>query len=276
MPDTTAPIDPRHAWVKRLSRIGSDHGMFARLDARHLALMVEEDADTLLVSFDRADRLWSNGADGLPLGFAAVPAHDVSYLSLMSIGRSWFRSAEVDAMLSGLAGDGFFASFRKIILIAAGPDCGHAAARAAAYMPGADVFLSRPAAAIGATHAPFETRFRADRRMNPDMPPPFGPDALGKAASTTILFDPRDRADAAQAALFNGARTARIGVPLAGAALNRALTRTGTIVPLTQHMIRDRLTPAKTRATLRRALRSDPAYRARLEGRTKLSASRPV
>ncbi len=267
MPDTTAPIDTRRAWVQRLTRIGSDHGMFARLDPRHLALMVEEDADTLLVSFDRADRLWSNGAEGLPLGFAAVPAHDVSYLSLMSVGRTWFRSVEVDALLSGLAGDGFFASFRKILVIAAGPDCGHAAARAAAYMPGAQVLLARPAAAISAAHAPFETRFRADRLRNPDMPPPIGANALGKAASTTILFDPRNRADAAQAALFNGARTTRIGFPMAGAALDRALGRTGTIVPLTQHMMRDRLTPATTRAALRAALRSDPAYRARLNGR---------
>ncbi|MEJ6388197.1 hypothetical protein [Gymnodinialimonas ulvae] len=268
MPDTSVPIDPRRAWVKRLSRIGSDHGMFARLDTRHLALMVEEDADTLLVSFDRADRLWSNGADGLPLGFAAVPAHDVSYLSLMSVGRSWFRSAEVDALLQGLAGDGFFASFRTILLVAAGPDCGHAAARAAALMPGAHVLLARPAAAIGAAHAPFETRFRADRRLDPDRPTPFGPDALGKAASTTILFDPRDRNDAAQAALFRGVRTTRVGFPLAGAALTRALTRTGTIVALTQHMMREKLSPAATRAALRTALHSDAAYRARLDRRS--------
>ncbi len=269
MPDTTAPIiDPRREWVRHLGRIGTDHGLFSRLDSRHFALMVEEESDTLVVSFDRADRLWAHGAEGLPLGFEAVPAHDVSLLSLMSVGRTWFRSAEVEAMLKSLAIDGFFVSFQKVILIAAGPDCGHAAARAAAHIPGAQVLLAQPAAAISARHAPFETRFRADRRADPDTPPPLGPEALASAQQVTILFDPRDPSDAGQAALFRGAQTTSLGFPLAGGALTRALQQPDALVPLTRHMVRGTLDARTARAALRPVLHADPSYRDRLSNRS--------
>ncbi|MEX3015804.1 hypothetical protein [Gymnodinialimonas hymeniacidonis] len=267
MPDTSAPIDPRREWVRHLGRIGSDHGLFSRLDARHFALMVEEESDTLLVSFDRADGLWSKGAEGLPLGFDAVPAHDVSLLSLMSVGRTWFRSDEVEAMLTGLAADGFFASFKHIILLASGPDCGHAAARAAVHMPGARVLLSRPAAAISARHAPFETRFRADRRADPDTPQPLGPEALESAAQVTILFDPRDPSDAAQAALFRGPQTTRIGFSLAGDALSEAFKQPEALVPLTRHLMRGTLDRKAARAALRPVLHAHPIYRETLSTR---------
>ncbi|MBF9045381.1 hypothetical protein HKCCE4037_18740 [Rhodobacterales bacterium HKCCE4037] len=267
MPDTAAQMDPRREWLRHLGRIGADHGLFTRLDGRHLALMVEEESDTLLVSFDRMDQLWQHGAEGMPLGFDAVPAHNVSFLSLMSAGRSWFRSTEVEAMLSGLAKDGYFASFRKIIVLAASPDCGHAAARAVAHMPGARVLLARPAAAISAAHAPFETRFRSARRADPDTPPPLGPEALAHASGTTILFDPRDPCDAGQAAMFRAPNTTRIGFPLAGRALDRALAAPEAIVPLTRHLMRDTLTARTARAILRPILRADPVYRARLSAR---------
>ncbi len=267
MPDTSAPIDPRREWLRHLARVGADHGAFERLDPRHFALMVEEEAETLVLSFDRVERLWQRGAEGMPLGFEAVPAHEVSFLSVMSVGRTWFRSPEVEAMLAGLAADGFFSSFQQVVILATGPDCGHAAARAAALVPGARVLLSRPAAAVSATYAPFENRFRADRRADPDTPPPLPAEALAQADQTTILFDPRDARDAAQAALFHAPVTTRVALPLGGEAISRAMSTAEAIVPLTRHLIRGPLEAKTTRAILRPVLRADPAYRARLSNR---------
>lgn len=263
MPDSIAPTDPRRAWLQHLGRIGADHGFFDRLSARHLALFVDE-SDTLVISFDRADRTWDQGDSGVPLGFECVTALEYSWLGLLSIGRTWFRDAGVEAMLKNLCGDGFFASYKDVLIVATGPDCGHAAARAAQYVPGAKVLLSRPVAAIGAADAPFETRFKADRRANPDTPPPLGPEALENAALTYILYDPSHQMEAAQAALFRAPGTTRISLPHTGPALDRALARGEAMVPIARHLQSDTLTPQKIREILRPILRRDPSYLARL------------
>lgn len=263
MPDTIAPTDPRHAWLRHMGRIGADHGFFDRISARHMALFVDE-GDTLVLSFDRADRTWEQGDAGLPLGFDCVRALEVSLLSILSLGRTWFRDKSIEDLLKGLADDGFFASYAQVLILAAGPDCGHAAARAAAHVPGARVLLSRPTAAIGATHAPFETRFAKDRRADPDTPPPLGPEALQAAAATTILFDPACAPEAAQAALFRAPGTTRIALPHTGPALDRAVARGEALVPLIRHLAAGSLTAQNTRAILRPILRRDPGYLARL------------
>lgn len=263
MPDSIAPLDPRHAWLRHLGRIGADHGFFDRISARHMALFVNE-SDTLILSFDRADRTWDQGDAGLPLGFDCVRALEHSLLSLLSLGRTWFRDTAVEDLLQSLVDDGFFASYKQVLILATGPDCGHAAARAARHVPGARVLLSRPAAAINATNAPFETRFKEDRRADPDTPPPLGPEALQTAASTTILYDPAHTPEAAQAALFRAPNTQRIGLPHTGPALDRAMARGEALVPLTRHLQSGTLTPQTAREILRPTLRRDPGYLARL------------
>lgn len=229
-----------------------------------MALFVDE-GDTLVISFDRADRLWDHGDAGLPLGFECVTALEYSLLSIMSVGRTWFRSAGVEDMLRALADDGTLASYAQVLIVASGPDCGHAAARAAQYIPGARVVLSRPVAAVSAAHAPFETRFRDARLSDPDTPPPLAPEALRNAAQTLVLFDPKITAEAAQAALLRAPQTTHLTLPHAGAALDRAMTRGEVLVPMLRQMAQGTLTNAAARAVLRPILRRDPGYLARLK-----------
>ncbi|QXT38810.1 hypothetical protein [Gymnodinialimonas ceratoperidinii] len=263
MPDTQAPLDPRQSWLRHMGRIGAAHGFFNRISSRHMALFVDE-GDTLVLSFDRADRTWDQGDRGLPLGFDCLRALEFSLLSILSAGQTWFRDAAVETLLQGLVDDGFFASYKTVLIIANGPDCGHAAARAARFVPGAQVLLNRPAAATSATHAPFERRFKASRQHDPDTPPPLGPEALQTAASTTILFDPKNPSEAAQAALFRAPNTARVGLPYSGSALEHTFTKGEVLVPLARLMQGKALTPAKARKILRPSLRRDPDYLARL------------
>lgn len=263
MPDSIAPTHPRRAWLRHMGRVGADHGFFSRISTRHMALFVEE-GETLVLSFDRAERLWDQGDSGVPLGFECVTALEYSLLSIIAIGRTWFRDDAVETLLKDLSDDDFFASYKDVLIVATGADCGHAAARAAKYTPGAKVMLSRPVAAISATDAPFETRFKGARRINPDMPPPQGPEALQNAACTYILYDPAHRMEAAQAALFRAPGTTRIGLPHTGPALDRAVARGEALVSLTWHLQNGTLTAQQTRKILRPILRRDPGYLARL------------
>ncbi|UWQ97080.1 hypothetical protein K3728_07630 [Rhodobacteraceae bacterium M385] len=257
-----------------MARIGEAHGFFTRISTRHMALFVDE-GETLVLSFDRADRTWHQGDAGLPLGFDCLRALEFSLLSILSVGRTWFRDTSVEEMLQNLAQESFFSSYKEVLILASGPDCGHAAARAARFVPGAKVLLSRPAAAISAQDAPFETRFTADRRIDPDTPPPLGPEALRHAESTTILFDPTNVPEAAQAALFTAPNTARIALPHTGAALDRTFAKGEVIVPLSQHLHMGTLTPQKAREILRPSLRRDPGYLARLSANA-ASSGRPA
>lgn len=267
MPDTSLPLSSRTAWLRHMRRIGEDHGFFKRIGTRHMALFVQE-GDTLLLTFERAEQLWDRGDGGHPIGFDSVVAHEYSLLSLIAVGRTWFRDSQTadgpDAMLEYLATLGFFASYKRVLILGIGPDCGHAAARAAQHIPGARVLLARPAAAIGARHAPFETRFKSSRRTDPDAKLPLGPEALQAAAQTVILFDPTNPPEAAQAALFRAPNTTRVALPHAGSALNRSLSRAECLVPLARALADGTLDAQRARALLRPGLRRDPGYLARL------------
>ena len=260
MPDTLAPSSPRQAWARHMARIGADHGFFHRLGRRHAALYVQE-GETLVLSFDRADALWDQGDTALPLGFDLVQAREWSLLSLMSFGRTWFRETEVEVFLTTLTETGFFAGFDQVLIVAHGPQCTHAAARMAAQIPGARVLLSSPVAAVGATDAPFETRFAEDRRRgNPDLPPPLPPEALQEADQTFVLFDPTIALDAAQAAMLRAPNTERLPLPAAGASLEAAMRSQHVLVPVMTGIANGSLTRARLRTLLRRSIRRDPAY----------------
>lgn len=267
MSDSLTAADPRRVWLQTLANIGENHGLFGRVSARHLALFVDE-GDTLVLTFDRAERTWTQGDSALPLGLACVQKLEYSLLSILSMGRTWFHDTHVEDLLQELATNGFFASFTNVLILAAGPDCGYAAARAARHAPGADVLLVRPAAPISDPGAPVDPRVEARRttyRHATRKPAPPGPEALQQARSTTILFDPASATDAAQAALFRTPGTQRVALPNTGPALDCAFAQEDALVPLARHMADGTLTPQVSRDILQKVLRRDPVYLAQIE-----------
>lgn len=247
MPDTQAPVDPRHDWLAHMVNVGNAHGLFDLISAQHMALYVEE-GDTLLLSFDRCDRLWDNGDVGNPLGFECVQTLNYSLLSLLCVGETWFHDPQVEAFLQRLAHEGFFSSFRQVLIVAASPDCSHAAARAARFVPGARVLLSRPVAANASSGTPF----------------PAGPDALHGADEIAILFDPTQEELAAQVGHFKTPRTSKIALPYAGDSLDHAIASSEGVVPLTRHLAAGTLNQRSAQKTLRSVLRRDLGYLSRL------------
>lgn len=261
MPDVASTSLPNHgldrdAWLRRIAQIGAEHGLHDRIGKRHLGLFVEE-GETLVVAFDRADRSWSEAFDGLPAGFEMVRRRSWSLLSVMAMGETWFRDPALVRFFGTLSRSGIFRAYDRVLFYGVGPECGFAACVYSATVPGAKVLAANPVATLRHEDVPFERRFRAARRL--DFSGAFGhaPWALETASEAVILYDPTETADAAHAALFDGANTTRVGLPYAGRGLAEILHGEEACVPLLRDLARGRADPAKIRQTLKMAVREN-------------------
>ena len=250
-------------WLARLHDIGSVHGFFERLGPRHTALYVQED-DVLVVSFDDAARVLHRAEDALPLGFEAVKRRQWSLLNLMAFGRTWFRDDALFAFFDRLIDEDFFESFDHVVFVGAGPMCGHAAAAFSVAAPGAKVVAVSPVATLDRAAAPFETRFRRARRLNFTDRYGHAPDMLIGAERAYIVYDPLERADAAQAALFRGPNVQHLPTPCGGRTMLDFLTVRGTLDWTLRAAVNGRLKPGRWGLMTRPPRRADPGYLKRL------------
>lgn len=252
----------RAGWLARLSDIGRNHGFFERVGSEHLALFVQE-GETLVVSFDRAARVFSEAADGLPPGFEAVQKREWSLLSILSTGDGWFRSPELMAFFDGLSNAGFFDSFAQVIFVGFGAACGHAACAYASAAPGARVLAAAPAATLDPELAGFDRRFRQDRARDFSR---YGDAAVlvESAREAVILYDPTDGVSAAHAAQFRAPSVTRVPLRFAGPAPQRLIAAGDLLLPMLRALSEGRLSRARVAALIRPVRRADPAYLWRL------------
>lgn len=245
-------------WLDRLSGIGDTHGFFERVGRDHLALFVQE-RDTLLVSFDRAARVFAEEADGLPLGFEVVQKREWSLLSILSLGDPWFRAPDLIAFFDTLDQAGFFDSFAQVIFLGFGPANGHAACAYSSAAPGASVLASAPAATLDPELAGFDHRFFRDRKRDFSR---YGdaPQLIGAARDAVIVFDPTDAASAAHAGQFRGPHVTRAPLRFTGPAPHRLIRAGGVLVPLLRSLSNGRLTRTRVAEVLRPVRRTDAAY----------------
>jgi hypothetical protein len=240
----------RDSWLERMHQIGADHGLCDRIGARHLGLFVEE-GETLLVAFDRADRVWTEAADGLPAGFEMVRRRSWSLLSIMAMGETWFRGAALDRFFAALRDSGMTERYTSVVFYGVGPECGFAACVWSATLPGSRVLAASPVATLAHDAVPFERRYRAARRLDFSGARGHAPRALGAAADAIVLYDPTETLDAAQAALFSGANTTRVALPYAGRDFERLLHVEEACVPVLRMLARGKRSPARVRQALK-------------------------
>jgi hypothetical protein len=282
MPDEAPKPVPEHglsrdAWMRRIAQIGKEHGLHDRIGKRHLGLFVEE-GETLLVAFDRADRAWTEAYDGLPAGFELVRRRSWSLLSVMALGETWFRDPALARFFRTLKQSGILGGYDNVIFYGVGPECGFAACVYSATVPGARVLAASPVATLNHEDVPFERRFRAARRLDFTGPLGHAPRALEKAEHALVLYDPTETADAAQAALFDGENTTRVGLPYAGRDFGRILHGEEACVPLLRMLGRGRASPARVRHAMKESCRENPgtmirrARAALVQGHTRRAA----
>jgi hypothetical protein len=249
-------------WFSRLAEIGRGHGFFERLGSGQMALFVQE-GDTLVVSFDRAARVFTEEADGLPLGFETVQKREWSLLSIMSLSDPWFRSDDLVDFFDRLSEEGFFDSFERVIFLGFGPANGHAACAYSSAAPGAMVLAGTPAATLDPERAGFERRFLPERGLDFSR---YGdaPTMLSVARHAVILYDPTNPISCAHAAQFRGDAITLVPLRFSGAAPHRLIASGGLLVPILRALVNGRLTRHRVAELVRPVRRADAAYLWRL------------
>jgi len=240
----------RAAWLKHLSDVGSGHGFFERVGADHMALFVEE-SETLLVSFDRAERVYAETRDGMPAGFEMVVRREWSFLSILSMGDTRFRDDDLSLMFETLLDNGVFDTFKRVFFLGLGPVCGHAACCYSSAAPGARVIASRPAARVD-QGAGGNTRFADASAL------------LSGSDAATILFDSKEAGAPENFARFSGSNVVRVDLPHCGAALETMIHEDDLAPPMFRALGNNRLDAARVREILRPSKRRNGSYLMRL------------
>ncbi|MEM9754870.1 MAG: phosphoadenosine phosphosulfate reductase [Pseudomonadota bacterium] len=245
--------------LARLAEIGRSHGFFQRIGARHHALFVEE-GDTLLVTFDAAERVLNRSADGLPTGFPMVHTRQWSLLSIMGAQQSWFRDAELYEVVDNLIDEGFFDRFDRVLFFGRGAMCGYAALAYSVAAPGCHALAISPAATLDRQQAPFERRFRRAWSLNFRDRFGYAPDMIEGAAAVTIVYDPLDVMAAAHAALFRAGNVIRHPLRHGGAQIGAILETGEAIWSLANAASEGPVSETQFAGISRGARRASPAY----------------
>lgn len=262
----------RSSWLRQMDRIGTDGGRFEKVGPSHRAVVLDN-APTLLVTFDSYAGA-RNRPKQLPVGMELADECDWSQLCLISEAGPWYRDLAVYAYFDRLVDDGFFEGFDRVLFYGSGP-AGHAAAAYSVCAPGALVLLLNPIATLEPAVAGWETRFRADRRLDFTSRYGFAPDMLEGARAATLICDPTLGLDAMHAALFRAPHVHRMSARLGGPDLEATFAR----IDILNHLISAAMegpVPADRFGALWRNRRNDLAYLRQLQVATTPRPAREI
>jgi len=251
-------------WLKRLTHISEQLGLFQPLGPKHCASFIDE-GNTLLVTFETLQGIQKLSDKAQPLGFDMVKEAGWSHLCLISSGDTWFRDARVYGFFDQLIDDGFFDDFDRVIFYGAGP-CGYAAASFSVAAPGATVVAVQPQATLDPRLTEWDDRFVEMRRTSFTDRYGYAPDMLDAAQDAFVFYDPYEQLDAMHAALFHRSNVTRFRVPNLGGTVQTRLIEMGLLKQILFAAEKRELTTLEF-ARLFRARRENPAYLRAVMGR---------
>lgn len=203
-----------------------------RVAALRAALWYQPGGEVLIVSLDNLATVEE------PLPRPAWLAHRLlplgySVLGVQSMAKDWFRNPDAAPLIEGLAAQGFFAGFERVIFLGASMG-GFGAINLASLVPGAAVIALSPQSTMNRAIVPFEARFGWAVK-NSDWTTPRFLDAAEAApglARLVLLYDPRVPEDRLHADRLAGPVTERLRVAHATHEAVRVLLKCGALPPL--------------------------------------------
>lgn len=244
-------------WLARLDEIADELGAFTPLGAHHAAFFADGD-ETLLVSFENISEIRAQAPDHRPRALGIAQRHGWSCLVLLARANRFYRDAEVLDFFDAQVDASFFDSFRRVLFFGTGPQ-GYAASTFSLAAPGATILAIAPQATLDPEIAPWEDRFRWQRRLDFRSRFGYAPDMLDGARNAFIVHDPGQTLDAMHAALYRRPFVTTLRTPRLGENTAIALDRIGVTDMLIEAAIRGRLNPARF-AELMRRRRRDATY----------------
>lgn len=249
-------------WYNRLARSVDGTGGIESLGNGYTALTSCQ-SRTLLVTFESVDRIRATRPDQMPLAGMLADESGISYLTLLSKNRAWFRDPVMYDHFDRLIDAGFFDDYDRVVFYGAGM-CAHAAAVFSAAAPGATVIAVNPVATLDPSVTGWDRRYFRYRRLNFTSRYGYGPDMLDAAEQAYILFDPYRRPDAMHAALFARKHVHMLRCRHLGKSLETDLLNMGILEELLDAACEGQIS-AGVFHRLYRARRSYPPYLTRLQ-----------
>lgn len=217
-------------WLSRLDELGDEVGRFENLGRHHAALHAKGD-NTLLVSFEAVDVIRDAGGAQRPFGLEVAQANGWSSLSLITMGTTWFRDADVWHFFDTQIDEDFFETFDRVVFFGAGM-CGYAAAAFSVSAPGSTVVVVAPQATLDPAIADWDGRFARSRRLDFTTRYGFAPDMIEGAAQGFVVYDPSRKLDAMHAALFTRPHVTKLRARWLGKDTARDLADMGVLSPM--------------------------------------------
>ncbi len=246
----------RDAWLASMDDAGEEAGYFQWVGSGHFAAFADN-APTLLVGFETVDGAMGQ-PEQLPTVHRIAQRNGWSHLTLLANAPGFWRDPAVFAYIDRLVDEAFFEDFDRVLFYGAGP-AGHAAAAYSVAAPGSTVLLLAPRATMSPAIAGWDTRDRQSRAFDFTTRYGFAPDMIDGAAKVLLAYDPLERLDAMQAALFRASHVTHCPLPRAGANVEATLQRLGVLDGLIESAAKGTLTAAGIQRAWRKR-RDDAGY----------------
>ena len=254
---TNAAQLDRAGWLALLRSMGEGSGAFEALGDHHWAVL-NEDGETLVISFDRLEDIRALEPGKMPVIFGQATQNGWSHLSLISEGETWYRDPDVFAYLDRLVDESFFDNYDRVVFYGAGMGA-YAAAAFSVTAPGCTVLAVQPRASCDPEITGWDTRYRHARRLNFTQRYGYAPDMTEGAGKVFTLHDPYVRQDAMHVALFRKPYVTNLKARFLGENITKALSEMGILSPLVKAACEGNLS-SKTYYTLWRERRTFGNY----------------
>lgn len=208
-----------------------------RISGDHAGLWFEGRGDVLIVSFDNLATI-DEGWPRAPWMDWRLATLGYSVLGVQSHAKDWFRAPTAPELLKRLSDLGFFARFRRVVLMGASMGA-FAALNYAPLIPGSTVLAFSPQSTMNTVIAPFEKRFPFSVRKSNWEGMPFldAAAAIPYIHHVVMLYDPFVPEDKAHAARMAGPNVEQLKICHATHEAIRVVLKSDAFYPLLQGVV---------------------------------------
>ncbi len=179
---------PQSHWFRDLHVTSPTTGWMQK-NNNSLAVYVERELDTLVVSFDNLQDAGNRKISRGTWGYSFFTKFGYSHLGISTSRGNWFRDQTTIDLLENLKEQGFFDKFKNVAFTGTSMG-GFAALAFSQIVPNSNVVVFSPQTSLDTKKVPWETRFRVGRSADWSLPYSDGTQGLEAAKNVYIVYDP--------------------------------------------------------------------------------------
>ncbi|PCD75751.1 hypothetical protein [Pseudothioclava arenosa] len=195
-------------WYQEIFPAGGQQGFYHWL-GRHGLTYVERDPRKLMVTFDNLHNVGNKELARNPWAASFCRDRGYSHLGVLAQHPDWYRDPKLIQFFAGLAKNGFFKRFDKVVF--AGTSMGAFGALSfCEHAPGATVLAFSPQSSLHKGLVPWEPRFAKGTAADWTLPGSDAAETARSAGKVYLVYDHFHELDRRHAKRFEGANIVRL------------------------------------------------------------------